>query len=57
MQDIFKSISEDKKDIDNIIKEYKAINEEINRLFDIRTLPLPEKYITPKNQINLSNYK
>lgn len=47
----------DKKDIENIINEYKKINKEINELFDTRTLPLPEEYITPKNQINWSSYK
>lgn len=44
-----KSVIDDKKDIDNIIEEYKKINKEINELFDTRTLPLPEEYITPKN--------
>lgn len=47
----------DKNDINAIIKEYKEINKEINELFDMRTLPLPEEYITPKNQINLRDYK
>ena len=51
------SIIEDKKDIENIKKEYEAINKEINNLFDTHTLPLPEEYITPKNQINWSGYK
>lgn len=37
--------------------KYINIKEDINRLFDTRTLPLPEEYITPKNQINLSSYK
>ena len=49
MEDILKSVIDDKKDIDNIIEEYKKINKEINELFDTRTLPLPEEYITPKN--------
>lgn len=57
MQDIFKSIDENKKDIDNIIKEYKSINKEINKLFDTHTLPLPEEYITSKDKIDLRNYK
>ena len=49
MEDILKSVIDDKKDIDNIIEEYKKINKEINELFDTRNLPLPEEYITPKN--------
>lgn len=47
----------DKKDIENIIDEYKKINKEINELFDTRTLPLPEEYITPKDKINFRDYK
>ena len=42
-------MNNDKKDIKAIIEEYKKINKEINELFDTRTLPLPEEYITPKN--------
>ena len=42
-------MNNDKKDIKAIIDEYKKINKEINELFDMRTLPLPEEYITPKN--------
>lgn len=57
MKDIFESIVEDKKDIKAIIDEYKDINKEINELFDMRTLPLPEEYITPKNNININKYK
>ena len=57
MKDIFNSVVDDKKDIQNIIEEYKAINKEINELFDMRTLPLPEEYITPKNNINANKYK
>ena len=52
-----KSVIDDEKDLENIINEYKAINEEINKLFDTRTLPLPEEYITPKDKINLRDYK
>ena len=33
------------------------IKDDINRLFDTRVLPLPEEYITPKNQINYNKYK
>lgn len=44
-------------DMKKIIEEYKKINEEINKLFDIRILPLPEEYITPKDKIDLRNYK
>lgn len=50
-------MNNDKTDIKVIIDEYKEINKEINELFDIRTLPLPEDYITPKNKINLRDYK
>ena len=49
MKDIAESMNNDKTDIKAIIDEYKAINKEINELFDARTLPLPEEYITPKN--------
>lgn len=49
MKDIVESMNNDKKDIKAIIEEYKKINKEINELFDTRTLPLPEEYITPKN--------
>lgn len=44
-------------DMKKIIEEYKKINKEINKLFDTRTLPLPEEYITPKDKIDLRNYK
>ena len=57
MKDIFDSVKEDKKDIKAIIEEYKNINKEINELFDMRALPLPEEYITPKNNINVNKYK
>lgn len=43
--------------MENIIKEYKAINKDINKLFDTRVLPLPEDYITAKNKIDLRKYK
>ena len=37
-------------DIRGLINDkYINIKEDINRLFDTRTLPLPEEYITPKN--------
>ena len=57
MKDIVESMNNDKKDIKAIIDECKKINEEINRLFDARILPLPEEYITPKNKINYNKYK
>lgn len=57
MKDIAESVNNDKDDINAIINEYKEINKEIERLFDIRTLPLPEEYITPKNKINYNKYK
>ena len=57
MKDIVESMNNDKKDIKAIIDEYKKINEEIDRLFDARILPLPEEYITPKNKINYNKYK
>ena len=57
MKDIAESVNNDKNDINAIIDEYKAINKEINELFDARILPLPEDYITPKNKINLRDYK
>ena len=57
MKDIAESVSNNKKDMKAIIDEYKAINKEINELFDARTLPLPEEYITPKNKINYNKYK
>ena len=57
MKDIAESVNNDKNDIKAIIDEYKAINKEINELFDARTLPLPEEYITPKNKINYNKYK
>lgn len=57
MQDIFNSVKYDIKDIENIIDEYKAINEDINKLFDTRVLPLPEEYVTPKNKLNFNKYK
>lgn len=43
--------------MENIINEYKPINEDINKLFDERVLPLPEGYITAKNKIDLRKYK
>ena len=57
MKDIVESVNNDKNDINAIINEYKEINKEINELFDARTLPLPEDYITPKNKINYNKYK
>ena len=57
MKDIAESVSNDKNDIKAIIDEYKKINKEINELFDARTLPLPEEYITPKNKIDYNKYK
>lgn len=57
MKDISESVNNNKKDIKAIIDEYKEINKEINELFDMRTLPLPEEYITPKNKINYNKYK
>ena len=57
MKDIADSVNNDKMDMKAIIDEYKEINKEINELFDARTLPLPEEYITPKNKINLRDYK
>ena len=57
MKDIAESVNNDKNDIKAIIDEYKAINKEINELFDARTLPLPEEYITPKNKIDYNKYK
>ena len=37
-------------DIRGLINDkYINIKDDINRLFDTRTLPLPEEYITPKN--------
>ena len=57
MKDIAESVNNNKKDINAIIDEYKEINKEINELFDMRTLPLPEEYITPKNKINYNKYK
>ena len=57
MKDITESVNNDKNDINAIIDKYKEINKEINELFDARTLPLPEEYITPKNKINLRDYK
>ena len=45
-------------DIRGLINDkYINIKEDINRLFDTRVLPLPEEYITPKNQINYNKYK
>lgn len=48
MEDIFKSVDNDIKDVTKIIKDYGKINEEINKLFDTHILPLPEDYITSK---------
>ena len=45
-------------DIRGLINDkYINIKDDINRLFDTRVLPLPEEYITPKNQINYNKYK
>lgn len=45
------------KDVRAMVNKYININEDINRLFDVRLLPLPEEYITPKNNINYNKYK
>lgn len=57
MQDIFKSVDENMKDASAMVNKYININEDINRLFDTRILPLPEDYITNKNKIDIHKYK
>lgn len=57
MQDIFKSVDENMNDAHGLINDYININEDINRLFDTRVLPLPEDYITNKNKIDIHKYK
>ena len=57
MQDIFNSVDENMKDARAMVDKYNKINEDINRLFDTRVLPLPEDYITNKNKIDIHKYK
>ena len=57
MQDIFKSVDENMNDVHAMVNKYININEDINRLFDTRILPLPEDYITNKNKIDIHKYK
>lgn len=57
MQDIFKSVDENMNDTRAMVNKYININEDINRLFDTRVLPLPEDYITNKNKIDIHKYK
>ena len=57
MQDIFKSVDENMNDAHAMVDNYNKINEDINRLFDTRVLPLPEDYITNKNKIDIHKYK
>lgn len=57
MQDIFKSVDENMNDTRALVNKYININEDINRLFDTRVLPLPEDYITNKNKIDIHKYK
>lgn len=40
-----------------LVDKYNSINEDMNRLFDTRVLPLPENYITNKNKIDIHKYK
>lgn len=57
MQDIFKSVDENMNDARALVDNYNKINEDINRLFDTRVLPLPEDYITNKNKLDIHKYK
>lgn len=57
MQDIFKSVDENMEDARALVDNYNKINEDINRLFDTRVLPLPEDYITNKNKIDKHKYE
>ena len=57
MQDIFKSVDENMNDARALVDNYNKINEDINRLFDTRVLPLPEDYITNKNKIDIHKYR
>ena len=57
MQDIFKSLDENMNDTRALTNKYININEDINRLFDTRVLPLPEDYITNKNKIDKHKYE
>ena len=57
MQDIFKSVDENMNDARAMVNKYININEDINRLFDTRVLPLPEDYITNKNKIDKHKYE
>lgn len=57
MQDIFNSVDKNMNDARAMVDNYNKINEDINRLFDTRVLPLPEDYITNKNKIDIHKYK
>lgn len=57
MQDIFDSVDKNMNDARAMVDNYNKINEDINRLFDTRVLPLPEDYITNKNKIDIHKYK
>lgn len=57
MQDIFNSVDENMNDARALVNKYININEDINKLFDTRVLPLPEDYITNKNKIDIHKYK
>lgn len=57
MQDIFNSVVENMEDMRAMVNKYININEDINRLFDTRVLPLPEDYITNKNKIDKHKYE